>query len=84
MILCGKYLREERSVKPYTGHMKFQIHDELIFDLPAKTPRRNNRVITNVVDLMEKPGKDIGMNLPVDVEWTDKDWSQAEKYELNI
>lgn len=64
--------------------MKFQIHDELIFDLPKKTPKRNNRVITNVVELMEQPGKDIGMVLPVDVERTDKDWSKAEKYTLTI
>ena len=84
MVLCGRYLREECSVKPYTGHMKFQIHDELIFDLPKKTPRRNHRVITNVVELMEQPGKDIGMVLPVDVERTDRDWSKAEKYTLTI
>lgn len=84
MVLCGDYLREERSVKPYTGHMKFQIHDELIFDLPIKTPRRNHRVITNIVDLMEQPGKDIGMNLPVDVERTDTNWAQAKKYTLTI
>lgn len=84
MNLCGDYFKRERSVKPYTGHMKFQIHDELIFDLPSKTPKRNNRVINNVVRLMEQPGKAIGMNLPVDVEVTRENWSTAENYELTV
>ena len=84
MILCGDYLKNEYSVKPYTGHMKFQIHDELIFDLPIKTPRRNRRIITDIVKLMEQPGKDIGMILPVDVERTETDWSKADKYQLTI
>ena len=96
MVLCGSYLRQERSgmnqmhgmikavKKQYSGHMKFQIHDELIFDLPIKTPRRNRRVITDIVKLMEQPGEDIGMVLPVDVERTETDWSQAKSYELTI
>jgi len=82
MVLCGQYLRKERAEKKYTGHMKFQIHDELIFDLPTRTPKRNNRVIKNIVELMLQPGRDIGMELPVDVEVTESDWSEVSEYEL--
>ena len=82
MNLCGDYLQQERDRKQYSGHMKFQIHDELIFDLPKKTPKRNRRVINKIVKLMEQPGKDIGMVLPVDVEVTNTDWSNVKSYEL--
>ena len=84
MNLCGDYLKQESKRKPYSGHMKFQIHDELIFDLPSKTPRRNHRVITSIVDLMEQPARDIGMDLPVDVEVTKTDWSDVKGYELTV
>lgn len=96
MILCGNYFDKEKTAhlvgidggkrfkKPYTGHMKFQIHDELIFDLPIATPKRNKRIIADVVGLMERPGQEIGMNLPVDVEYTETDWSQVKKFNLDV
>jgi DNA polymerase I-like protein with 3'-5' exonuclease and polymerase domains len=80
---CDEYL-ESRTT--FDGHMLFQLHDELLFDFPKPNDAidrvRTKKHLNKIVYLMEKPGRDIGMKTPVNVEITETDWSETKEYDL--
>jgi DNA polymerase I-like protein with 3'-5' exonuclease and polymerase domains len=93
MVNCDNYLSELQS-NGFSGFITFQVHDELIFDFPVQNPihvtkTRTSKdferiVVGNLKKLMEKPGTDIGMVTPVDIEVTRTDWSEVQDYKLVI
>jgi DNA polymerase I-like protein with 3'-5' exonuclease and polymerase domains len=102
MVRCHNFLEQwnssQRSLlrlndymyERYRAFITLQIHDELVFDLPAKPPVRmpngstrpagNLPVILRLKSLMEQSGDDIGVPLKVDVAFHPKNWSESEKY----
>ena len=84
ILECGEYLEDGRD----EFFPLFQIHDEIIFQAPipknTKQEKRHRTIIHGISERMMKPGRDIGMELPVDVEFTDTDWSKTRKFELNV
>jgi len=69
----------------YKAFITLQIHDELVFDLPAALPQAgqpagNLAAIMKVRSLMEKSGEDIGVPLKVDIAYHPHNWSEAESF----
>ena len=56
-----------------------QIHDELIFDAPARTPTRH---IAKLCELMNQAGKELGINSPVSPEVCKRNFAEKEALEL--
>jgi len=94
MLLCENFLSELQA-GGFTGNMLFQVHDELIFDFPIRGRCRKpsgcwcnhhaeypQRIVKELKRLMEKPGMDVGMVTPVDVEWTQTNWAETKEYVL--
>ena len=74
-----------KHTKKFDGEIVFQVHDELIFDLPDLPSYELNdgsNLIEMIKYAMEQPGEDIGMITPVDVDTTTTDWSDTQEYEL--
>ena len=80
MVEVEEYLSDlQYGVNPFDGYMLFQVHDELIFDFPADDSR-NESIIQNIAKIMETPAKRIGMNTPVDIEYTKTNWEGTKEY----
>ena len=61
MYLTDKYLTENYP----DGRLCMQIHDEIVFQLPAKPPKD---VVRKLCSLMEEAGSHYGVETPVDAE----------------
>lgn len=60
-----------------------QVHDELVFDLPAgNSPTANVPVILSLIDLMEESGRDIGIPLKVDASYHPNNWAKSVHVDL--
>jgi DNA polymerase I-like protein with 3'-5' exonuclease and polymerase domains len=79
MIRCERYLQSKQS-SSFDGKLIFQVHDELIFDFP-KGHKGEKTIVRTLKHLMESPSKEIGLTTPVDIEFTDTDWSDVKDYE---
>ena len=75
MALTYNYLR----VHYPAGKLVMQIHDELIFDAPARTPTRH---IAKLCELMNQAGKELGINSPVSPEVCKRNFAEKEALEL--
>jgi DNA polymerase-1 len=90
MINCYKHIRMLQEMYMFDGYMSFQVHDELIFDFPRDIDLSDvdcsgmgGHVILNLKALMEKPGSDIGMVTPVDVEYTITNWADTHQWSMD-
>lgn len=97
MIRCSEYLHEWNRLNGYAefidtdvlagrrilgGFITMQIHDELVFDLPAKPPVNggqpgNRPVILKLKELMEESQHDIGIPLKVSFEYHPDNWAKG-------
>lgn len=89
MVRCDDYLREEYRKHPAPGFVTLQVHDEMVFDLPAKPLDVNGipgnlRVVRKLKSLMEQSGDDIGVPLKVDVNYHPNNWAKTESLGVAI
>ena len=72
MLRCASY------VKSVGGSMVMQIHDEMVFDLPARG-KENLPIVKELKRLMELSGDDLGIPLPVSASYHPVTWDKTEK-----
>lgn len=70
MALCDEYLRNEF---PY-GRIVLQVHDELVFEMPAKFPKKHAYALA---DCMMAAAKHYGIVAPVDPELILGGWDKS-------
>lgn len=75
MRLTDDYLS---SVYP-EGQLVLQVHDELVFNMPAKFSKIHGRKIK---ELMEQAGSEYGVNTPVSCELCTRGWNSGKKVTL--
>ena len=80
-IRCLDYLEALGTSDRY--YIIMNVHDELVFDFPAgqgKRPWKTNLpIVRKLKGLMEKSGDDIGIPLPVSVEYHPETWADGYK-----
>ena len=72
MKLCDDYFSSEYP----EGRMVLQCHDELIFEMPTRFPKKH---VWNLVDLMEQAASEYGIHAPVDPELCTQSWNKSVK-----
>ena len=81
MLRCDPKLKEWSRADPRGYYQILEVHDELVFDFPAgagREPWRTNLPkILELAALMEKSGDDIGIPLPVDIEYHARNWGDG-------
>lgn len=81
MIRCQAQLDEWTEEEGYDGFITMQVHDELVFDLPAGSGdepwRTNYDKIDRLAALMAKGGEGIGVPTPVGIEYHTTVWSEG-------
>lgn len=86
MVRCQRQLDEWRATDGFDGHIVLQVHDEMVFDLPAaghpkRDPERSNlgRILV-LKDLMEQGGRNFlpAIPTPVGVEFHQSNWGEGE------
>lgn len=84
MVRCQDQLDEwNRRAGREDYFITMQVHDELVFDFPARANPKDNPKASNLgrigvlKKLMEQGGVDIGVPLPVSAEYHDNNWSEG-------
>lgn len=78
---CHQFLQTTNTRYPgYNGHMILTIHDELLFDLPAKH-RANTEVIRMLQQCMEMPGTELGVPTPTEAKLIYTNWAEGSVYD---
>jgi DNA polymerase I-like protein with 3'-5' exonuclease and polymerase domains len=76
MVRCYEYLRSLGDFR-----LIMQVHDELVFDLPAGNgpePWRTNLPrMWKIKHLMEEGGRDLGVPTPVQVKYHPHNWGEG-------
>lgn len=70
MRLCDDYLSSEFP----EGRIVLQVHDELVFEMPARFPKRHAFALANC---MEQAAKDYGLHAPVEPELIVRQWDKS-------
>lgn len=84
MLNCYQYFNKiNRKYKDYNAHMLMQIHDELLFSLPAKHPM-NDTVIRQICECMSEPGTSLGVPTPVEAKVIPYNWAEGKPYNLSL
>jgi DNA polymerase I-like protein with 3'-5' exonuclease and polymerase domains len=65
------------------GGLVFQVHDELIFDVPLRPVEEDYKLLSTIRFAMEEPAKRYGMRTPVDIEQTTTLWSEVQKVKID-
>ena len=76
MVRCEELLSSWRA-KGFDAFLTLQVHDELVFDLPAAPNQGNLWRVKALKAKMERSGDDIGVPLKVSMTWNPKTWSEA-------
>jgi DNA polymerase I-like protein with 3'-5' exonuclease and polymerase domains len=82
MVRCEPQLEEWRR-RGFDAFITLQVHDELVFDMPKranplKNPKASNLGRIRVLQrLMEQGGDDIGVPIPVAVEYNEISWDEG-------
>lgn len=81
MTRCQDQLDTWRKEEGFEGYIAMQVHDELVFDLPAGSGpdfyRTNLPRIRKLVDLMKMGGDDIGIPTAVNCEYHRDNWAEG-------
>lgn len=86
MIRCDEDLEERNRKENYDGFIAMQVHDELVFDLPAKQhPKKypelsNLPYVKKLQRLMQQSGDDIGIPTPTSIEYHKATWDVGQKF----
>lgn len=81
MVRCYDQLEVWRSKGVIDAWIVMQIHDELVFDFPARG-KKNWPYVRKLKRLMEQGGDDIGVPTPVGVEYHPNNWGEGETLKL--
>jgi DNA polymerase I-like protein with 3'-5' exonuclease and polymerase domains len=77
LVRCSEQLEMWRA-EGFDGYIALEIHDEILFDFPkGNTPDANLDRALTLKKLMEESGSDIGIPLPVSVEYHDTTWAKG-------
>lgn len=85
MIRCHKQLQEWQQ-QGFNGFMVLQVHDEIVFDLPAseiEIDEEGSEILSNLplvqqlCKLMEQSGDDVGVPLKVEPKYHPQTWSEG-------
>lgn len=83
MLNCYDFFKVWNTRNPgYNAHMLMQIHDELIFDIPADHPENLN-VINKICRCMERPGTELGVPTPTEAKLIIKSWAEGDVLDLS-
>lgn len=79
MVRCHDYLILTAKNGGPDGRIVMQVHDELVFDLPAVygRPKANLPYVRELRRLMEQGGEDIGIPTPVSIEYHKDNWAEG-------
>jgi DNA polymerase I-like protein with 3'-5' exonuclease and polymerase domains len=80
MVRCKEYLEEVSQEEGEDYFITMQVHDEIVFDLPAKG-KNNLAIVRRLQEIMEMSGDDIGIPLKVSASYHPNNWSEEESYE---
>jgi DNA polymerase I-like protein with 3'-5' exonuclease and polymerase domains len=75
MVRCDDQFRDWYRDEGFQGWIPLQVHDEMVFDLPA-LGKRNIPKVRKLKYLMEQSGRDIGIPLTVSVSYHPKNWGE--------
>lgn len=78
MVRCSEYLKEINRETGLDYKMVLQVHDEIVFDFPARR-RKNLPKVRRIQKLMEMSGVDIGIPLKVAASYHPNNWSEKVK-----
>lgn len=73
MIRCHEFLKKHPGC-----NIVLQVHDEIVFDLPARG-KKNLPIVNELKRLMEMSGEDIGIPLKVSCSYHPHNWSEETK-----
>jgi DNA polymerase I-like protein with 3'-5' exonuclease and polymerase domains len=73
MVRCQEYLKTQQDC-----YMVLQVHDEIVFDLPARG-KDNLPIVNELRRLMAMSGEDIGVPLSVSASYHPRSWGEKEK-----
>lgn len=83
MVRCQNQLDEWRDDDGFDAWMVIQCHDEIVFDFPrgeGEEPWRTNKPRADALGaLMAKSGDDIGVPVPVQMEYNAVNWAEGSK-----
>ncbi len=77
MVRCDDQFDQWKTVG-FNAWIAMQVHDEMVFDLPAGG-KRNLPKVRRLKQLMEESGRDIGIPLTVSVSYHPKNWAEEVK-----
>lgn len=89
MVRCNDYLRQYNAAERAAGRLKgqgafitMQIHDEMVFDLPARAAGPNGKpgnynTVMKLRSLMEESGNDIGIPLKAKADFHPVTWAKG-------
>jgi DNA polymerase I-like protein with 3'-5' exonuclease and polymerase domains len=72
MRLCDDYFTSEYP----EGRLALQCHDEIVFQVPAKVPKKR---VFDLTDLMQQAAAEYGIHAPVEAEVCFKSWDKGIK-----
>lgn len=80
MVKVHDYLEKVSKETGEVYKIVMQVHDEMVFDFPrGETYHDNLKIAVNVKKLMESCGDDIGIPIPVSIEYTTTSWDETIK-----
>lgn len=77
MRMCDDYLTSEYP----DGHLVMQVHDEVVFNMPAKFPKKHGLALKH---RMEEAALHYGVIAPVECEITTHSWSSCKPIKLSV
>jgi DNA polymerase I-like protein with 3'-5' exonuclease and polymerase domains len=78
LVRCSAQLAAWRA-EGFDGHIALEVHDEILFDFPrGESPSANKERALILRGLMEKSGDDLGIPMPVSMEYHSESWAKGE------
>ena len=77
MVLCDQHLEFECP----DGAILMQVHDEIVFEIPLTA---DPSAIYGLKDCMEEAARSFGVEAPVDIEFSDKNWALVKEWDGGV
>lgn len=74
MVECHRYLEKLSWMRGEQYFATIQVHDELVFDFPYQSRRKNLPKVRKLRSLMENVGPAVGVPTPVSISYHPKSW----------
>lgn len=77
MIRCFDQLNKWRAEDDFDAFITMQVHDECVFDMPYKPDMGNLPRVRKLASLFEIAGQEIGIPIPVGIEYHRVHWGEG-------